>query len=102
MTNVMTLISTLSIFLFLSSNIQSGPSDGVYISQLIIYARCCSYFDDCRHHHKMLVERGVSQGYRYEHLRDSFKKFFDRYRDLIIKYQRSVSGKVKDSFPSDT
>ena len=29
-------------FLFLSSNIQSGPSYGVYISQLIRYARCCS------------------------------------------------------------
>ena len=29
-------------FPFLSSNILSGPSYGVYISQLIRYARCCS------------------------------------------------------------
>ena len=30
-------------FPFLSSNISSGPSYGVYISQLIRYARCCSH-----------------------------------------------------------
>ena len=33
-------------FPFLSSNILSIPSYGVYISQLIKYARCCSYYDD--------------------------------------------------------
>ena len=30
-------------FPFLSSNIPSGPSYGLYISQLIRYARCCSH-----------------------------------------------------------
>ena len=48
---------------FLSSNIPSGPSYGVYIAQLIRYARCCSYYDDFRQSHKMLVERLVSQAY---------------------------------------
>ena len=33
-------------FPFLSSNIPSSPSYGVYISQLIRYARCCLYYDD--------------------------------------------------------
>ena len=34
-------------FPFLSSNIPSGPSYGVYISQqLIRYSRCCSHYDD--------------------------------------------------------
>ena len=32
-------------FSFLSSNIPSGPSYGVYISQLISYARCCLHYD---------------------------------------------------------
>ena len=32
-------------FPFVSSNITSGPSYGVYISQFIRYARCCSYYD---------------------------------------------------------
>ena len=31
-------------FPFLSSNVLSGPSYGVYISQLIRYARCCSHY----------------------------------------------------------
>ena len=84
-------------FPFQSSNIPSisGPSHGVYITQLIRYARCCSYYEDFRHCHKMLVERLVSQGYLYEHLRNFFKKFYGRYRDLIVRYQRSVSGIVR-------
>ena len=41
-------------FLFLSSNIRSGPSYGVYISQLVRHARCCSYHDDFRRRHKMI------------------------------------------------
>ena len=77
-------------FPFLSSNIPSGPSYGVYVSQLIRYARCCSYYDDFRHRHKMLVERLMSPGYRYERVTNSFKKFHDRYQDLTVKYQRSV------------
>ena len=51
-------------FPFLSSNIQSGRSYGVYISQLIIYARCCSRYENFRYRHKCLVDRLLSQGYR--------------------------------------
>ena len=43
-------------FPFFSSNIPSGPSYGVYISQLIRYARCCSHYEDFRYHHKCLVD----------------------------------------------
>ena len=43
-------------FPFLSSNIPSGPSYGVYNSQLIRYARCCSHYDDFRYRHKCLVD----------------------------------------------
>ena len=50
-------------FPFLSSNIPSGPY-GVYISQLIRYARCCSHYQDFRYRHKCLVDRLLSQGYR--------------------------------------
>ena len=89
-------------FPFLSSNIPSGPSYGVYISELIRYARCCSYYDDFRYRHKMPVERLVSQGYRYERLRNSFIKFYGKYQDLTVKYQRSVLDIVRDSFPSST
>ena len=86
-------------FPFLSSNIPSSPSYGVYISQLIRYARCCSYYDDFGYRHKLLVDRLLSQGYEVKCLRNSFKKFYGRYRDLIGKYQRLVKDMVADSFP---
>ena len=89
-------------FPFLSSNIPSGPSYGVCISQLIRYARCCSCYDDFRHRHEMVVERLVCQGYRYQCLRNSFKTFYGKYQDLIVKYHRLVSDIVTDSFSSDT
>ena len=79
--------------------IPSSPSYGVYISQLIRYARCCSYYDDFGYRHKLLVDRLLSQGYEVKHLRNSFKKFYGRYPDLIGKYQRSVKNMVADSFP---
>ena len=50
-------------FPFFSSNIPSGPSYGVYISQLIRYARCCSHYDDFRYRHRCLLDRLLSQGY---------------------------------------
>ena len=70
-------------FPFLSSNILSGPSYGVYISQLIRYARCCSHYDDFRYRRKCLVDRLLSQGYIALRLVKSFKKFYGRYQDLI-------------------
>ena len=86
-------------FPFLSSNIPSGPSYGVYISQLIRYARCCSHYDDFRYRHKCLVDRLLSQGYKALRLEKSFKKFYGRYQDLIENYRRSVNAMVSDSFP---
>ena len=61
-------------FPFLSSNIPSGPSYGVYISQLIRHVRCCSYYDDFGYGHKLLVDRLISQSYEVKRLRNSFKK----------------------------
>ena len=86
-------------FSFLSSNIPSGPSYGVYISQFIRYARCCSHYDDFRYCHECLADRLLSQDYIALRLEKSFKKFYGRYQDLIEKYQRSVNVIVSDSFP---
>ena len=86
-------------FPFLSSNIPSGPSYGVYISQLVKYARCCSYYDDFGYRHNLLVDRLICQGYEVKRLRNSLKKNYGRYPDLIGKYQRSVKDMLADSFP---
>ena len=68
---------------FLSSNISSSPSYGVYNSQLIRYARCCSHYDDFRYGDKCLVDRLFSQGYIALPLEKSFNKFYDRYQNLM-------------------
>ena len=86
-------------FPFLSSNIPSSSLYGVYISQLIRYARCCSYYDGFGYRHKLLVDRLLSQGYEAKRWRNSLKKFYGRYPDLIGKHQRSVKDMVADSFP---
>ena len=39
-------------FPFLSSNVPFGPSYGVYISRLVRYARCCTYYHDFGYRHK--------------------------------------------------
>ena len=51
-------------FSFLASYIPSGPSYHIYISQLIRYARCCTYYDDFRYPNKLLVDRLLSQDYK--------------------------------------
>ena len=76
----------------MSNSIPSGPCYGVYISKLIRYARYRSYYDDFRHCHEMLVGGLVSQGYRYERLRNSFKKPYGGCRDLA-----EVAGVVRGS-----
>ena len=86
-------------FPFLSSNIPSGPTYGVHISQLIRYARCCSHYEDFKYSHKCLVDRLLSKGYRALRHEKSFKKFYGRYENLIEKYQRSVNVMVNDSLP---
>ena len=68
-------------FPFLSGNIPSGPSYGVYISKLIRYARCCSHYDDFRYRQKGLVDRLLLQGNIALRLEKSFKKFYGRYKD---------------------
>ena len=51
-------------FPFLSSNIPSAPAYGVYVSQLIRYAKACSNYQDFMERgkpHYKVVEPGVSK-----------------------------------------
>ena len=51
-------------FPFLSSNIPSAPAYGVYVSQLIHYARTCSNYQDFMEREKVLTTKLLSQGYQ--------------------------------------
>ena len=84
-------------FPFMSSNIPSAPAYGVYASQLIRYAHCCSNYSDLLLLHRILVTRLLSQGYKVNCLSNTFKKFYDRHTDLVGQYKKNVCQMFADS-----
>ena len=70
-------------FPFLSSNIPSSPAYGVFISQLIRYARACSSYECFILRATRLSSKLLGQGYVMERLKSSLRKFYGRYWDLI-------------------
>ena len=90
-------------FPFLSSNIPSAPAYGVYVSQLIHYARACSNYKDfiMMERGKMLTRKLLSQGYQNTKLVPTLKKFYGRHHDLVNPYNVAVSRIVFEVFASD-
>ena len=84
-------------FPFMSSNIPSASAYGVYASQLVRYARCCSSYSDFLIRHRALVKRLLSQGYKVNHLSNTFKKFYGRHTDLVGQYKKNVCQMFADS-----
>ena len=73
-------------FPFLDGNHPFSPSYGVYISQLIRFARACSNVDDFNNRNLFLTAKLLKQGYRYHKIRKTFSKFYHRHSELIVKY----------------
>ena len=73
-------------FPFLDGDVPRRPSYGVYISQLIRFARVCSHVDDFNTRNKCLTAKLLKQGYRYHKLRKAFSKFYRRHYELISKF----------------
>ena len=84
-------------FPFMSSNIPSAPAYGIYASQLVRCARCCSSYSDFLMHHRALVKRLLSQGYKVNRLSNTFKKFYGRHTDLVGQYKKNVCQMFADS-----
>ena len=63
-------------FPFLDGDVPRSTSSGVYISQLIRFARASSYFTDFNTHNKLLTQKLLKQGYRYHKLCKPFSKFY--------------------------
>ena len=85
-------------FPFLSSNIPQSPAYGVYVSQLIRYARASSAYIDFLVRSRLLTNKLLGQGYKRFKLITTFKKLYGRYYDLIGKFQHSVTHMVTDLF----
>ena len=88
-------------FPFLSSNIPSSPAYGVFISQLIRYARASSSYECFILRAVRLSNKLLGQGYVKERLRSSLRKFYGRYGDLTKQYEVPLSRMLHDILDDD-
>ena len=72
-------------FQFLLGDVPHSFSYGVYISQLIRFARVCSNVDDFNIRNLFFTAKLLKQGYRYHKIRKAFSKFYHRHSKLIVK-----------------
>ena len=73
-------------FPFLDSDVPRVASYGVYISQLIRFARVSSHVTDFNTRNKLLTAELLNQDYRYHKLRKYFSKFYRRHSNLVSKF----------------
>ena len=111
-------------FPFLDGSVPRSLSYGVYISQLIRFARVCSNVDDFNNRNLFLTDKLFKQGYRYHKIKKSiflilpqthrfnyskiqywFKNLLQQgisepifYGDLVYKFKRIVGNPFSDQF----
>ena len=73
-------------FPILDGDVPSSTFYGVYISQLIRFARVSSHMADFNARNKSLTAKLLQQGYRCHKLRKTFSKFYRRYNESIVKF----------------
>ena len=73
-------------FPFLDGDVPRSTSYGVYISQLIQFAKVSSHVADFNARNKSLTAKLLQQGYRYHKLRKTFSKFYHRHYELVSKF----------------
>ena len=77
-------------FPHLDSDVPKSPSYGIYMSQLVRYARACSKVDDFNERNLMLTKKLLCQGYLFHKLRKTFAKFYHRNQDLLYKFNSNL------------
>ena len=70
----------------MDGDVPRSTSYGVYISQLIRFARVSSHVTDFNARNKSLTAKLLQQGYRYHKLRKTFSKFYRRHYQLVSKF----------------
>ena len=80
------------------SNIPASPAYGVYISQLIRFARASSHYSDFLKRHLHLRNRLLDQGYENIRFIRFIRKFIFRYQDLVEIYSVSAETIISDAF----
>ena len=75
-------------FPFLDCDFPRRTSYGVYISQLIRFARASSNLNNFNYRNKAITAKLLRQGYRYFKLRKAFSKFYRRHSDLVYRFRK--------------
>ena len=83
-------------FPFLSSNIPTSPAYGVFISQLIRYARACSSYGCLSWGRRDFQINSSNRDTSRNAMKSSLRKFYDRYGDLIKQYEVSLSQMLNE------
>ena len=71
-------------FPWLSGDVPRLPSYGIYISQLVRFARCCTSVLDFNSKNLQITSKLLTQGYRYHKLRKTFGKFYNYIYHLCL------------------
>ena len=79
-------------------NTPQSPAYGVYVLQVICYARASSAYSDFLVRSRLLTSKLLGQGYDRFKLITTLKKFYGRHYDPIEKFQHSVTHMVTDLF----
>jgi hypothetical protein len=87
---------------FPCSNIPLSPAHGIYVSQLIRYAKACSTHDQFLNRSRLLTDKLMLQGFIESRLMSAFRKFNGRYDDLIYNYKLSLSHMLFDIFHTNS
>ena len=82
-------------------SVTTSPAYGVFISQLIRYARACSSYECFILRVSLLSSKLLKLGYLVEHSKSSFGKLNGRYGFLIQQYVVSLSRMLKDILTLD-
>ena len=77
-------------FSFLDGDVPRLTSHGVYISQLIRFARASSNVSDFNCRNKVITAKLLRQGNRYHKLRKAFSNFYRRHSGFVEKYNVSL------------
>ena len=82
-------------FPFLNGDVPRSPSYGVYISQLIRFARVCSNGGDFNNRNLFLTAKLLKQGYRYHKIRKALSIFYHKHLELIDHFKKIIKRYIK-------
>ena len=82
-------------FPFLDGDVPRSTSYGVYVSQLIRFARASSYVAEFNTRNKLLTRGLLKRGYQYHKLRKTYSGFYGRCCGLISKFQVGLKSLLR-------